>query len=130
MTRVCRPEVTKALDKAHSVFPQEWQAEAVEIAMIPAVRTAIRKANRQPFKLRRVKNKFGPGYVLEGWNSLRDEYYSHNPSTTYNGIGREFYGYHALEQIRSWAHGFTNKDARCLRLTPKKGKTVEVHPEP
>jgi hypothetical protein len=126
---VSLPDIKKAIERANADFPGDWQAEEVEIAMVPVVRKAIVEANgpNRPFHLRRASNKrFGKGYVIEGWNSVRDDYYSHSPGTAKDGLRREFYGVRAVEDLRMWAHGFSHPNASALKLKPVRGQTVGV----
>lgn len=102
---VSKPKLQQAIAKAEKDNPNFWQAEIVEIAMIPSVTKAIEEMTHRKLNLTRVKTKFGNGYVLEGWNSVRDDYYSTNPAKVYDGLRREYIGIQDLELLRQTAHG-------------------------
>ena len=70
---------------------------------------AIKKANPgHNFDLQRVEGKFGKGYVLKDWNSVRDDYYSYSPQVAYNGFRREFIGVRAVDGLEYWVNDNIN----------------------
>jgi hypothetical protein len=105
--------------KAAKSSSDDWQAECCEIALIPAVAKRWAELNADRFQnvhLDRYEGKphIGmlpdgnravadwseyAGYVLHysadpsisnwGWNSVRQEYYGHSPSTAWDGMRRE-----------------------------------------
>jgi hypothetical protein len=108
--------VLKAMARGQQVS-DDWQAQYIEIALLPAVNRRWQAANRDRFEsliLARVPGKphigytpddnravidwtqfagyalaYGPG--ASRWNSVRADCYSHSPSTTWDGIRRETY---------------------------------------
>lgn len=127
----------------------DWQAQCLEIAMIPAIADRWRELN-PGFGTGLVVefhpgNKFtvGVGFPidckalagytlclmkLEGsppymWNRVRSEWYSHSASTCWNGMGRETIC-RFIEQLRMAALGH-EPDAQVLR-----GAKVEIVDEP
>ena len=103
-----------AIARAHAVS-DDWQAECCEIALIPAVAkryaelnaprlpavAVIRHDGRHCIGMTPDDNRavadwaeftgYTLGYGLEvaRWNSVRSDYYSHSPSTCWNGMSRE-----------------------------------------
>ena len=97
-------DLKQAIMNAHSEFPQGnfWQADMIEIALIPSVKRAIEQMNNgRALNIQRVQTPFGNGYVLEGWNRVRDDYYSTNPASVWDGIRREFIGAQDIESLRA-----------------------------
>ena len=96
--------IKKGIAQGEKLFPNEWQGELCEIVMIPEIYKAIQKLNSR-FSMERVTTKYGEGYILKGWNSVREDYYSTNPSTVANGLRREYYGIMDIEFLRMVAYG-------------------------
>lgn len=102
--KVSLDSIKKGIAQGEKLFPNEWQGELCEIVMQPEIYKAIQKLNSR-FKMERVTTKYGNGYVLQGWNSIREDYYSTNPSTVANGLRREYYGIMDIEFLRMVAYG-------------------------
>ena len=123
VVRVHVSDVKKAIQRAERRSP-EWQAEMLEIALIPGVKAGLNRIpqNHRGVKIKRVKGKFGNGYVLEGWNSVRDDYFSYSPSTAWDGLRREYYGAQDIERMRMAANQedptAANYDLRHFKLVP------------
>lgn len=93
-----------AIGRANRDHPSFWQAEIIEIMMLPKIKKAIEKLNDgRKLDIRRVDTKFGKGYVLEGWNDVSDEYYSTNPHKVWDGILRNYIGAQDVEFLRMLA---------------------------
>jgi hypothetical protein len=102
--KVSIQDLKDALHCANLLMPSDWQTELIEIAMLPSVKEALEKLNYN-FNLERVPSKFGFGYVLKGWNSIREDYYSNHPANVANGLRRSCYGMMDIEQLRMIALG-------------------------
>lgn len=96
--------VRKAIWRARRDFPGEWQAETLEILLLPGVYRRWQALNRfGPYQgsVRRASHaRWGPGYLFETvdtrsgevvsrWNAVTDEWYSHHPSVAWDGVRRE-----------------------------------------
>jgi hypothetical protein len=105
--KISLTQIKKAIAKAEKTFSksEDWSAQIVEIAMLPKIHKALEKINNTNINLTRVQTKFGPGYLLERWNSIREDYYSTHPSTVFNGLRREYIGIMDLEYLRMTALG-------------------------
>lgn len=79
---VTKTEVEQAIKRAQKHAPGEWQAEILEIALIPQMQKYLEKQNPR-YTLTRVVN----GYVLHPWNSPDRPY----ASTAYDGFRRNFF---------------------------------------
>jgi hypothetical protein len=102
--QISTSQLKQAIMNAHTEFPQGnfWQADMIEIALIPSVKRAIEEMNNgRALNIQRVQTQFGNGYVLEGWNRVRDDYYSTNPASVWDGIRREFIGAQDIESLRA-----------------------------
>ena len=98
--KVSIKDLKDAVHCANILCPENWQTEKIEIALLPPVKEALAKINHRSLNIERVGSKFGFGYILKGWNSLREEYYSTNPSVVADGLRREYYGACDLEFLR------------------------------
>jgi len=109
-------EIARAIEKSYEVDTRSWQAECIEILLIPKVYKRWQRINKAKFggniEISRVDGQaytndidghkvddwsaFGGylyGYGLKGlcWNSVRETSYSHSASTAWDGIRRETY---------------------------------------
>ena len=118
-------DILAAIERAKAQ-DEDWQAELCEIAMLPAVEAAWRKANKgRAVSIRRIDGIPHKGFVREAnlargaaeawgevsgyvfdygienlsWNSVRSGYYSHSAATTWDGVRRETY-HEFIEQAR------------------------------
>ncbi len=107
--------IERAIEQAHTIS-DDWQAELLEILLLPKVYRIWHKLNtrypdatitRHPgvkvtgtrednlarcdAKTWRICAGYTFDYGVHGytWNSVRDDYYGHSPSTTWDGIRRE-----------------------------------------
>lgn len=92
---VTKTEIEKAITRARQHAPGEWQAEILEIALIPQMQKYLSKQNPH-YTLTRVVN----GYVLHPYNSPERPY----TGVAYDGFRRNFYE-EPLHGLRSliWA---------------------------
>ncbi|MFA5366160.1 MAG: hypothetical protein WC325_13340 [Candidatus Bathyarchaeia archaeon] len=98
-------ELQQAVNRAEKDNPTFWQAEMIEIAMIPSVKRSIEQMSDRKLNIERVKTKYGNGYVLEGSNRIDDEYYSTNPAKVWDSIRRNYIGAQDLEFLRMTTQG-------------------------
>lgn len=108
-------EVEKAIKRAKSFCPKDWQAELLEILLIPKVyrrwqyindrylRVEIKRHTGFPWVGDRDEAlavedwliysgyEFGYGFDDYCWNRARSDYYGHSPSSAWDGIRRETY---------------------------------------
>lgn len=105
-------ELNAAIRRGDQVCQEDCagQAARLEILLQPHVYKVWQKLNTKDAgsgyrffpRVRRVTNaKYGDGYVFEWvhqepgqetvipWNAVRDDYFSHQPGTAWNGVGRE-----------------------------------------
>lgn len=145
LIRVRASDVVSAISSAQAKFA-DWQAECLEIALIPAVKRRWQAANRDRYPaihLRRVAGQPYRGmtraeaeqicqergwlaysgyelHLLAGevyaWNRARADYYGHSPATAWNGMGRETYC-SFIEDIRQLVYAMLQ------------GTADRVHPE-
>jgi len=122
-------EIQAAVERAQREH-SDWQAQLLEILLIPKVLRRWQEANRPRFtqptiqrhpgfrwpggreKARQVTDwsiyggyvfTYGPSTSLR-WNSVRQDYYSHSPSTCWDGVRRET-NHSFLESLRDvWWH--------------------------
>ena len=132
--RVSLKTIRAAIARAQTVS-DDWQAQLCEIALIPAVAKRWKELNSRLPGLAITRHDGAPhigmtpydnravtdwtvyaGYVLiyfpesgKGWNSVRDNYYCHSPSSAWNGIRRETVS-QFLEDLRMVALGYTNPE--------------------
>lgn len=107
--------IKKAVAKARRLCPKDWQAEILEILLIPKVQRRWQYVNDHIPGLEIKRHKGFPwadgrdealavedwtiyagyemGYGLEHlcWNRARSDYYGHSPSSAWDGIRRETY---------------------------------------
>lgn len=130
--------IQEAIEAAHAVS-DDWQAECLEILRIPAIAKRWRELNPrfpaveirrhdgaphkgfQPDDNRAIgeRNRWSEyaGYVFTyglegcGWNSVKDDYYGHSPSSAWNGCGRETICRFA-EALRMFALGYDHDELR------------------
>ncbi len=116
MSTITLKSLEKAITAAHNIS-DDWQAELLEVLLLPKVYHLWHKLNAEHFPDPTVTRHPGlkptgtrddnlarcqaqtwrqyAGYVfsygLHGytWNSVRDDYYGHSPSTAWDGIRRE-----------------------------------------
>lgn len=100
-------ELGKAIHRANQTTC-DWQAEMIEILLIPKIYRRWQELNKQQFNYcpevtRWPGLPFIPayrgketkcwslvsGYIVTQWNDFRDDYYSHSASTAWDGIRRE-----------------------------------------
>lgn len=145
LIRVRASDVVRAITRAQAQT-DDWQAECLEIALLPAINRRWRAANRdrypdihlqrvpgQPYRqmtredAERICQERGwlaysgyELYLLAGetyaWNRARADYYGHSPATAWNGMGRETYC-QFIEDIRSLTYAMLH------------GTADRVHPE-
>lgn len=145
LIRVRASDVVRAITRAQAQF-DDWQAECLEIALLPAVYRRWQAANRdrypdihlrrvpgQPYRSRpraeaeRICQEQGwlayAGYELHllagetyAWNRARADYYGHSPATAWNGMGRETFC-NFIEDIRQVVYALLH------------GTADRVHPE-
>ena len=99
-------DVMRARGLARLLFPREWQAESIEILRLRPLYAHWQALNwpeneltywpgdrppHPPFHEIRSGWTEVRGYVLKGWNSVRDEYWAHSPSKAWDGIRRTTY---------------------------------------
>ena len=121
----------------------DWQAQCLEVAMLPAVNARWRALNprmtglriefhpgkRNPGEDREANGAIGErkgwaeyvGYVLRyyegsdyGWNSVTDDWYSHSAGCCWSGISRETYGATAIEALRQIGNAESDEDVDRL----------------
>ena len=117
----------KAAIACANKISDDWQAELIEVLLIPNVynrwqkvnghaRYVVNRHDGQPHKGYKREDNLTvgelnawdtiAGYTMQynglgwGWNSVRTDYYGHGPSTTWDGIRRETY-HSFLESLRS-----------------------------
>jgi len=101
---ITKIEAVEAINKARRHVPGEWQAEVLEIAMIPKVWEHLHNlSSATNDSLKRVEG----GYVLEGWNPPERPHVS----VVFDGLRRNFHT-NALQGIRMLIHG----DERSVNL--------------
>lgn len=121
-------EIEKAIKRAKNFCPKDWQAELLEILLIPKVYRRWQYINdRYPKKVEIKRHQGKPwtgdrdealatedwliysgyefGYGLDGycWNRAREDYYGHSPSSAWDGIRRETY--HTFAENLRLAYG-------------------------
>ncbi len=109
-------QVKKAVEKAQRLCPRDWQAELLEILLLPNVNRRWRAINGDRFPNLELKRHAGfpwtggrdealacedwliyagytLGYGTEGycWNRAREDYYGHSPCSAWDGVRRETY---------------------------------------
>ena len=103
-------EIEKAIQRAEHRAPNDWQAELLEILRIPKVMRRWQKVNldihpeptitfhpgkpwqrgKRPEDWTTIAGyTFNYGRVGITWNSVRDDYYGHSPSSAWDGVRRE-----------------------------------------
>jgi len=94
---ITKIEAVEAINKARRHVPGEWQAEVIEIAMIPKVWEHLHKlSSATNDSLKRVEG----GYVLEDWNSPDRPWVG----TAFDGLRRYFHT-NPIQGIRMLVHG-------------------------
>jgi len=109
-------QVAQAIKRARRLFGDDWQAECLEIALLPAINKRWRAVNRPfhadltltrhigktPLDIKREDYQktnwltvagyelgYGGATTSYCWNRARADYWGHSPGTAWDGVRRE-----------------------------------------